>query len=124
VTAQGAQALEESTVPCGSCRLCCSHEAIILDPRLGDLVTTYETRVVVNPLDGELAAQVLQKPNGDCIYLDETGCTIYERRPAICRVFDCRKFALKFDRPERRRLSKEPHTKAVIQRGMELKDTL
>ena len=32
--------------------------------------------------------------NGACVYLGESGCTIYERRPLLCRSFDCRKHYL------------------------------
>lgn len=28
--------------------------------------------------------------DGSCVYLGLLGCTIYDRRPAMCRVFDCR----------------------------------
>jgi Fe-S-cluster containining protein len=29
-----------------------------------------------------------QRPNGDCLYLDaERRCTIYDKRPAVCRRF-------------------------------------
>jgi hypothetical protein len=32
------------------------------------------------------------KNNKDCVYLNrQTGCTIYERRPSVCRGLDCRK---------------------------------
>ena len=32
--------------------------------------------------------------NGQCVYLGASGCTIYERRPLLCRSFDCRKHYL------------------------------
>lgn len=29
-----------------------------------------------------------QRPNGDCLYLDsERRCTIYDKRPSVCRRF-------------------------------------
>jgi len=31
-----------------------------------------------------------KRPDGACIYLGDTGCTIYEKRPQACRAFDCR----------------------------------
>ena len=31
------------------------------------------------------------KPNGDCIYLTEKGCGIWETRPQMCREMDCRR---------------------------------
>ena len=33
------------------------------------------------------------KPNGDCIYLGNGGCTIHESKPRMCREMDCRKVA-------------------------------
>jgi Fe-S-cluster containining protein len=30
------------------------------------------------------------KPDGSCVYLGDQGCSIYERRPQMCRAFDCR----------------------------------
>lgn len=49
-----------------------------------------------------LALNLECKPNGDCIYLGEHGCTIYDRRPSICREFDCRVMFLSLSRNERR----------------------
>lgn len=65
-------------VDCGSCRACC-HQTVRLIEGQDD------------PRDYDQANGVLrQRPDGACIYLDDqTGCTIYERRPAMCRMFDC-----------------------------------
>lgn len=46
------------------------------------------------------------RPQGGCIYLGDYGCTIYEKRPEMCRVFDCRKMFLETTRTERRHLTK------------------
>jgi Fe-S-cluster containining protein len=54
----------------------------------------YITRTVLNPLNGVPMVALAVRENRDCIYLEEAGCTIYERRPAICRAYDCRGFAL------------------------------
>jgi len=42
------------------------------------------------------------KPNGDCVYLGENGCTIYDRRPRVCREFDCRVMYRKLSNKERK----------------------
>lgn len=72
-------------VPCAGCTLCCRHDLILVHPEMGDDPSQYEC--------DDLAAgiKVLKRAaNGDCVYLDRaTGCTIYDRRPAICREFDC-----------------------------------
>lgn len=31
------------------------------------------------------------KPNGECIHLKDNLCSIYEKRPLVCRTYDCRK---------------------------------
>jgi Fe-S-cluster containining protein len=46
--------------------------------------------------------ELKRRDNGDCIYLGEAGCTIYDRRPSVCRKFDCRIEFLKQTRNERR----------------------
>ncbi len=47
-------------------------------------------------------AGLAQRENGDCVYLGTDGCTIYERRPSVCRGFDCRAVFLTQTRNERR----------------------
>jgi hypothetical protein len=72
-------------VPCNGCTLCCQREILPLHPEHGDKVSDYQ----VQRMAGRWV--LAHKPNGDCIYLDrDKGCTIHNRRPAICREFDCR----------------------------------
>jgi len=100
------------SVPCGSCRHCCQHEWIFLRPEEGDIVELYETVDIVSPSTGLPAKALAHQPNGDCIYLGATGCTIHGRHPAVCRDFDCRRFYLKVltePRQERRRQMREIH---------------
>jgi hypothetical protein len=108
-----------STVPCNGCRACCQGELLILHPELGDVPASYLHEAVAHPLTGKPALALQHKPNGDCIYLGETGCTIHHRAPAICREFDCRKFFLGLgDRAARRRLLKQGMvTKDVVEAG-------
>ena len=113
-------------VPCDGCTACCRGEQIILHPEDGDDPSQYETvpakrsggldrieEIYGLKYDGALALK--QKPNGDCIYLGEKGCTIHDHRPAICRTFDCRKFVLKF--PGRQ-------LRALVKRGVLDKDMI
>jgi Fe-S-cluster containining protein len=44
--------------------------------------------------------------NGQCVYLGGTGCTIYDRRPLLCRSFDCREHYLMLPRQDRDNLVK------------------
>jgi hypothetical protein len=58
-----------------------------LHPALGDDPRDYDYKVV----EGGIILQ--SKPDGSCIYVGDKGCTIWDRRPAICRAFDCRVYA-------------------------------
>lgn len=72
-------------VNCGSCNECCRNDAIFMHPECGDNPADYDTEMY----EGRLILK--HKPNGDCIYLDrEKGCTIWDRRPTICKELDCR----------------------------------
>jgi Fe-S-cluster containining protein len=104
-----------TNVPCNGCTLCCrGYQAIILHPECGDDAAKYQTVEVPNPLTGEPALMVEQKPNGDCIYLGEQGCSIYEDRPIICRGYDCRKHYMTLTKAVRQ---------ALVEKGMASKDT-
>jgi Fe-S-cluster containining protein len=87
---------------------CCKGDTIVLHPELGEEPATFDAYPVPHPLTGEPAWVLRHKPNGDCIYLGEVGgvgrCTIYERRPVICRAFDCGLAFAKLSRAERRTL--------------------
>lgn len=100
--------IERSDVPCNGCTECCQKDLIILHPECGDDSEQYETMQTINPMTGKSCLALAHKPEGNCIYLGEDGCTIHDRAPAICREFDCRRFYLKLrketTRPERRRM--------------------
>ncbi len=79
-------------VPCNGCVLCCVGDAVRLLPE--DYRRNYFTEK--HPyLAGEL--MIAHKENGDCIYLDKTGCSIHDTSPVLCRIADCRSLALKFN---------------------------
>src|ERR1700735_3204487 len=87
----------ETAVPCKGCTACCrDNPGIFLHPDEGDDVASYEAIQDVNPVTGEVSYRLAIKENRDCIYLGNAGCEIYERRPVICRAFDCRKQYLRF----------------------------
>ncbi len=58
--------------------------------------------------------QIARRPDGACVHLGEDfRCTIHERRPAVCRKFDCRKGRRiweDFDRSIRATGTPEPET--------------
>ena len=84
--------LETKFVPCNGCTLCCQGDAIRLteEDKAEDYLT--ETHPYVPS-----ALMLAHKPNGDCIYLAEAGCSIHDRAPSLCRSADCRSIALKYD---------------------------
>lgn len=70
---------------CGSCVLCCQRQDITLDKAAGDRASDYDC------VRKEGRWVLRKQANGDCVYLRRNqGCTIYRRRPALCRQFDCR----------------------------------
>ena len=83
-------------VPCNGCTRCCQNELLVLHPEMGDDIASYRTKKAINPLTGRMVDALQQKPNGDCTYLGEAGCTIHDRSPAICRSFDCRQMFERF----------------------------
>lgn len=116
---------EIANVPCGGCRRCCHGDAIILHPECGDVIASYDAERTIHPLSGRPAWQLKKKPNGECVYLGEDGCTIHTRAPAICREFDCRRLYLKFSRAERKLLVRTGmFSKDVFDAGRERLDTL
>jgi hypothetical protein len=76
------------SVPCGSCNACCR------TPRAPAGVLPHEVdklppgSVVKGGPDGH---QLARRDDGACVLLSEDGkCTIYDRRPFVCRTYDCR----------------------------------
>lgn len=112
-------------VPCGSCHRCCQgHNAIMLLEDEGDNLENYDYEI--KTLAPGLTGPVLkEKSNGDCIYLGEDGCTIHDRAPKVCRVFDCRRWYLSHSRAERKRMVKRGlASKDVFDAGRERAGTL
>ena len=79
-------------VPCNGCTLCCQGDAIRLEPedRPSDYLTEPHPYI-------RGALMLAHKPNGECIYLGEHGCTIHDRAPSLCQSADCRSVAASID---------------------------
>jgi Fe-S-cluster containining protein len=89
-------------VACAGCTECCSsNQLLFLQPEQGDDVESYRFRTLTDPATGKALFALAADENGRCVYLGETGCTIYERRPVLCRSFDCRKHYLMLPRQDR-----------------------
>ncbi len=97
------------SVPCGDCRMCCENELVPLrDEEVG-----YEVEMV-----GGL--RFLAHNGRKCFYLTQEGCSIYARRPMICREFDCRVIAAKISKSKARKLRCEDTWK----KGRKLLETI
>jgi Fe-S-cluster containining protein len=83
----------------------------MLLPDEGDDVGSYEHEIVTLPAG---TGPVLKKIDGHCVYLVDDRCSIHERAPLVCRVFDCRRWYLRHDRATRRRMIREGHAAAEI----------
>ena len=81
---------QAGVVPCGTCHACCRRQWVVINPQAGDVPELYDTVEIVDPATGAPARALAHQPNGDCVYLGPTGCTIHARVPAMCRNFDCR----------------------------------
>ncbi len=79
-------------VPCRGCTLCCQGDAVRLEEE--DLNRGYRTEP--HPyLAGAL--MIAHKPNGECVYLEDGGCSIHDHAPSLCRAADCRSLAVRYD---------------------------
>ena len=72
----------------------------MLHPELGDDVGSYEVQLLPGATGNPLYL-LATTAEGACVYLGDAGCTIYARRPALCRSFDCRKHYLMLPRQDR-----------------------
>jgi hypothetical protein len=93
--------VSKTEVPCNGCIECCrSGQGLFLHPDQGDDVASYQVRVAADKA-GNPVYLLATTQSGECVYLGEAGCTIYDRRPLLCRSFDCRKHYLMLPRQDR-----------------------
>lgn len=90
----------------------------MLHPEQGDDVASYEHRLAGHREDGSAVFVLAADERGACVYLGERGCTIYARRPLLCRSFDCRKHYLMLPREDRDNLVRlKLSSRAVFNQG-------
>lgn len=108
-------------VPCGDCHRCC-RMMTLLRPDKGDDISQYVTAQWYRDGINRPPVMILDRlPNGDCAYLGEHGCTIHDRAPYECRMYDCRELFRNSDRPGRKLAVKNGIVpKAIFERGREL----
>jgi Fe-S-cluster containining protein len=78
----------------------------VLHPVHGDDVESYLFQVLGHRDTGDPVFALATDERGRCVYLGSSGCTIYDRRPFLCRSFDCRKHYLILSRQDRDNLVK------------------
>ena len=113
--------LEQTEVPCNGCTQCCrSGQGLFLHPEQGDNVASYQHLAAGNGIF--LLATTVE---GACVYLGPEGCTIYDRRPLLCRSFDCRKHYSILPRQDRDNLVRlKLSSRAVFNEGRKRLKTL
>lgn len=80
--------INSSTLKCNQCVACCQSETMVaLTPE--EIHSGKYQKVMFGDV-----AHLPHKDNGDCVYLDNGKCSIYQDRPAVCREYDCRKSLL------------------------------
>lgn len=103
-------------VPCNGCTLCCHNDAVRILPH--EDASKWQTE----PHDYMHGARILaHKPNGDCVYLGERGCTIQNDKPQQCREMDCRRIAQAITWTQARKMDAGGRLRMTIwKRGREL----
>ena len=103
-------------VPCNGCTVCCRGRAIRpLYPERGDVVEDYEHQYVRG------VPALAWSEGGDCIYVGSDGCTIHDRRPSLCRGYDCRIEYLSLTRQQRRAdMKARPYQMAIYKAARRL----
>ena len=105
-------------VPCGKCQLCCK---TLIVPLSAEEYEDYDWAWITTRDGNRLGRALKRKPNGDCVYLGEQGCTIHGRAPHVCRRFDCRELFKRSDRGGRKSAIKSGKIqKALFDKGREM----
>jgi hypothetical protein len=80
---------------------------VFLREELGDKPELYDTMLISHPVFRTTMHALKHKENGDCIYLGDNGCTIWDRAPAVCQMFDCRTLYMATTRKQRKKFVKQ-----------------
>jgi len=71
---------------CGGCTACCEWGD---DTAIRPVLSQYEQSVLRHTIVKGVA-RLEANEHGNCVYLGNKGCTIYDHRPDQCKFFDCR----------------------------------
>jgi Fe-S-cluster containining protein len=75
--------------PCWPCANCCKNVIVrVRDEDLGrwKKENRYDILLCLEEITAG-AVFMIRKKNGECIFLTEKGCSIYDMRPKVCRLF-------------------------------------
>lgn len=119
---------ERNPLPCNGCTACCYGMVVVIDPTTDpEPVRAYgadNLRLVDLKRTGRYQIALGQKKDGSCVFLTDKGCGVYEKRPSVCKAFDCRKIAWIFTKPEEREeAQKRAFRKEVFEAGDARMDT-
>lgn len=96
------EALAPVDLPCGDCRRCCTDWQVVGVTKQELRRFAFDVEPIPAHIDqtfmARFAAILRRRENGDCVYLGDRGCTIHERAPHVCRVFDCRMMFVLWER--------------------------
>jgi Fe-S-cluster containining protein len=75
---------------------------------------------------GGIDRQALKRTSdGKCIYLGPEGCTIYDRRPHQCKIFDCRLWVGQMSHKQRLVLKRSSNlNKHILQAALQRMHTI
>lgn len=103
-------------VPCDGCTLCCHGDAVRILAHEDESQWRTEPHCYL-PEQRMLA----HKPNGDCVYLGDEGCTINDTKPQMCKEMDCRLIAQRISFTQARKLDAKGLMRITVwRRGREL----
>jgi len=88
-------------VPCNGCTACCrGNQAVCL--REGDDPEAYGQNLNWENCHGTMQLTLKRQKSGDCNFLVLGACSIYAKRPTVCRRFDCRRIVAMLTPSERK----------------------
>jgi len=119
---------EDAVLACGTCNACC-YSPVALRPERGDNPEAYQLALShdTSAPNGLTMLTLDRNPDGSCYALKDGRCSIWPKRPAVCRNFDCRRLFWMYDKAQRRELIAKGYFKRTVfdagrMRGATLED--
>jgi hypothetical protein len=85
----------EAKVPCNGCSECCYSEVIGVNPAIESPSSLAHLDLEPYPAGGAGdPMRVRKRDDGACVHLGEHGCTVWQYRPTVCRLYDCRVYSM------------------------------